>query len=70
MKTAKEYYTDIFEGIRLSVCGLAMLAVCGGGFVVSKLNGRRKQKEKNKGQEDKNGCEIEDAHVVGDDSNG
>ena len=25
MKTAKEYYTDVFEGIRLAACGTAML---------------------------------------------
>lgn len=25
MKTAKEYYTDVFEGIRLTSCGAAML---------------------------------------------
>ena len=25
MKTAKEYYSDVFEGARLSVCGVVML---------------------------------------------
>lgn len=27
-KTAKDYYSDVFEGLRLAVCGVAMLCVC------------------------------------------
>ena len=52
MKTAKEYYADTAEGLRLAVCGLAMLAICGGNFVISKI-GRRKPGESPEGR--KNG---------------
>ena len=34
MKTARDYYLDVFDGVRLTVCGLVMLFVCAGKAVV------------------------------------
>ena len=67
MKTAREYYTDTMEGVRVAVCGLAMLAVCGGRFVVSRLAPKRNAEKAKKPapKEESGGSEIEDATVVG-----
>lgn len=48
MKTAKEYYTDVFEGLRLVACGSFMLAVCGVKWTCSKIRDSRKQGRKEK----------------------
>lgn len=65
MKTAKDYYTDTFEGIRMTVCGVAMLVACGCKFVASCVCRIGKRKEKDKKQEELNGSKIEDANIVG-----
>lgn len=62
MKTAKEYYADTAEGVRMAVCGLAMLAICGGRFVISKI-GRKKPGKKPEVKKDER-IEAEDATVV------
>lgn len=49
MKTAKEYYADVFEGLRMAVCGTAMIGACGIRFVVSKVAKAVKGKEKGDG---------------------
>lgn len=43
MKRAKEYYADVFEGIRLSVCGAVMLGVCGLRSVASVFRRRKEE---------------------------
>lgn len=48
MKRAKEYYEDVFEGIRLSVCGAVMLCVCGLRSIASVF---RRKKEEDQGPE-------------------
>lgn len=62
MKTAKEYYTDVFEGIRLSVCGLfgllASLVVGVVELIGSMFNRRGKKKDEiteNAGSEEEAG---------------
>ena len=58
MKTAKEYYTDVFEGIRLSVCGLfGLLASLILLFVsaVRYMAGRRNRHKENANAEDRDG---------------
>jgi len=67
MKTAKEYYLDAADGVRILACSIAMLAVIGGRFVVSKI---RDSYSKEKGSKDKepknaaNGADVEDATIV------
>lgn len=58
-KTAKDYYADVFEGIRLSVCGLAMLVVRGASAVCTGLKRLCTRRGRNEGGGGANGCEPE-----------
>ena len=47
-KSAKEHYTNLFEGLRLVGCSSVMLAVCGIKWTAAKIrelrrNGRKEQ---------------------------
>jgi hypothetical protein len=57
MKTAKEYYADVFEGLRMTVCGTAMIGACGIRFIVSKTAKAVKRKEKGDGPDGEQGAE-------------
>lgn len=45
-KSAKEHYTNLFEGLRLVGCSSVMLAVCGIKWTTGKIGKLRRKKQK------------------------
>lgn len=54
MKRAKDYYSDVFEGIRLAVCGVVLLIACGFRSAVSAVKSRKTGYESGKTTADGN----------------
>ena len=47
-KSAKEHYTNLFEGLRLAACSSVMLAVCGIKWTAVKIGEFRRKNQKEK----------------------